>query len=225
MCSLLPTEHIAAFAIVYGTFLSLGSSEQETAPVSWLKRADLPPSVDRTTVFPLLSERSERLSEPGPSLLSPRSLVVRTLSVGTLDRSGPGSGLVVVPDIVTVFVEPLTNDGIAGEDAEFRVYLEAHGYDAGKTGNRLEASAFVLFKMFPSLWVKPPDHECSPLHQKRGFLHGFYVLREIRAPAPHSRRRCVLICSDFSVHFLTTHPASLFWFWLDPRFIPALVIL
>ena len=80
------TRHIAAFAVVYGIFLSLG----EVGPGNNLEksRAGLLPSVDSTTASPLLLERSERLLELGLSLLSLTLSVVRILSTETLVRSG-----------------------------------------------------------------------------------------------------------------------------------------
>lgn len=36
--------------------------------------------------------------------------------------------------ITILFIKPLTHDGMEREDADFRAYLEAHGYDTSQMG-------------------------------------------------------------------------------------------
>lgn len=56
----------------------------------------------------------------------------------TRGNTGPfwvASGLAVFSAIITFFfIRPLSHDGMAKEDEEFRAYLEAHGYDTSLMG-------------------------------------------------------------------------------------------
>lgn len=57
----------------------------------------------------------------------------------TRGNTGPfwvGSGLAIFSALVTFFfISPLSVDGMKKEDAEFRAYLEAHGFDTSLMGN------------------------------------------------------------------------------------------
>jgi len=62
-------------------------------------------------------------------------------------NTGPfwiGSGLALLSALITFFfVKPLSADGMAKEDEEFRAYLEANGYDTSQMGLRSEATTAV----------------------------------------------------------------------------------
>ena len=45
-------------------------------------------------------------------------------------------------EVAFLFVRPLTTDGMAKENAEFRAHLEANGYDTSQMGLHSEASTF-----------------------------------------------------------------------------------
>jgi nitrate/nitrite transporter NarK len=59
-------------------------------------------------------------------------------SDSTRGNTGPfwvGSALAVLSALITlVFIKPLNHDGMAEEDAKFREYLEAHGFDTSLMG-------------------------------------------------------------------------------------------
>ena len=59
-------------------------------------------------------------------------------SDSTRGNTGPfwiGSGLAIFSAIITFFfIRPLTHDGMAKEDADFRAYLEENGYDTSMMG-------------------------------------------------------------------------------------------
>lgn len=60
-------------------------------------------------------------------------------SDSTKGNTGPfwvGSGLAIFSALITFFfIRPLSADGMTKEDAEFRAYLEAHGWDTSQMGD------------------------------------------------------------------------------------------
>jgi hypothetical protein len=66
----------------------------------------------------------------------------------TRGNTGPfwiGSGLALLSAAITFFfVKPLTTDGMAKEDEEFRAYLEANGYDTSQMGLRFRGHPLLL---------------------------------------------------------------------------------
>jgi len=61
-------------------------------------------------------------------------------------NTGPfwvGSGLAVFSALITFFfIKPLSHDGMMAEDAEFREYLRANGYDTDQMGLTDSSSSF-----------------------------------------------------------------------------------
>lgn len=59
-------------------------------------------------------------------------------SSSTKGNTGPfwvGSGLAIFSALITFFfIRPLSADAMTREDAEFRKYLEAHGFDTSQMG-------------------------------------------------------------------------------------------
>ncbi|KIM84250.1 hypothetical protein PILCRDRAFT_6519 [Piloderma croceum F 1598] len=122
------TKHIGAFAVVYGIFLSFG----ELGPGNCLG---------------LLAGKSGPTAVRGQYYATAAAIgkvgaFVGTWAFGgagtTKGNTGPfwvGSGLAVVSALTTYFfIRPLSHDGMAAEDIEFREYLRAHGYDTSQMG-------------------------------------------------------------------------------------------
>ncbi|KAI0649326.1 metabolite transporter [Trametes meyenii] len=132
------TKHIAAFAVVYGIFLSFG----ELGPGNCLGMlaAKSGPTAVRgqfygiaaaigkvgafggTWAWQRIVDDFQRMHPDDPNI----------------GQTGPfwiGSALAVVSALVTFFfIRPLSHDGMAEEDRKFREYLEAHGYDTSQMG-------------------------------------------------------------------------------------------
>ncbi|KAI0370362.1 metabolite transporter [Pilatotrama ljubarskyi] len=132
------TNHIAAFAVVYGIFLSFG----ELGPGNCLGMlaAKSGPTAVRgqfygiaaaigkvgafggTWAWQRIVDDFQRLHPNDPNI----------------GQTGPfwiGSGLAIFSALVTFFfIRPLSHDGMAEEDRQFREYLEAHGYDTSQMG-------------------------------------------------------------------------------------------
>lgn len=133
------TKHIAAFAVLYGIFLSfgevgpgncLGMLAAKTGPTAIRgKFYGIAAAIGKvgafvgTYVFPdIVNDFQNRYGGNNPNI----------------GNTGPfwiGSGLAVLSAIITlVLIKPLTHDGMAEEDRLFREYLEANGYDTSQMG-------------------------------------------------------------------------------------------
>ncbi|ESK95870.1 mfs git1p-related glycerophosphoinositol and glycerophosphocholine permease [Moniliophthora roreri MCA 2997] len=129
------TEHVAAFAVVYGIFLSLG--ELGPGNCLGLLASKSSPTAVRGQFYGVAAAIGKVGAFAGtwafPAMINdfggPKTLKGNT---------GPfwiGSGLAVVSALVTFFfIRPLSHDGMTEEDSLFREYLEQHGYDTSQMG-------------------------------------------------------------------------------------------
>ncbi|KAI0051339.1 MFS general substrate transporter [Auriscalpium vulgare] len=121
-------EHIGAFAVVYGIFLSFG----EFGPGNCLG---------------LLASKTGPTAVRGQYYGAAAAIGKIGAFVGTWAFGGPdsnrgntgpfwvGSGLAIFSAIITfLFIRPLTQDGMLEEDKAFREYLESHGWDTTQMG-------------------------------------------------------------------------------------------
>ncbi|KAF8874002.1 major facilitator superfamily domain-containing protein [Infundibulicybe gibba] len=122
------TNHIAAFAVVYGIFLSFG----ELGPGNCLG---------------LLASKSSPTAVRGQfygiaAAIGKVGAFVGTWAFGGSEslrgNTGPfwiGSGLAILSALITLFfIKPLSHDGMEQEDRLFREYLEQNGYDTSAMG-------------------------------------------------------------------------------------------
>lgn len=138
------TEHIGAFAVVYGIFLSLG----EVGPGNnlGLLAAKTGPTAVRGQYYGIAAAIGKVGAFVGTWAFPP---MIKAFGGDTTNRgnTGPfwvGSGVALLSAAITLFfVKPLTTDGMAKEDEEFRAYLEANGYDTSQMGFQSEASTTV----------------------------------------------------------------------------------
>ena len=137
-------DHIAAFAVVYGLFLSLG----EVGPANnlGLLASKSVPTTVRGQYRGIAAAVGKVGSFVGTWAFPP---IIDAFGGDTMTRgnTGPfwiGSGLVLLSAAITLFfVKPLTADGMVKEDEEFRAYLEAHGYETSQMGIPSETTAAV----------------------------------------------------------------------------------
>ncbi|KAA1478521.1 MFS Git1p-related glycerophosphoinositol and glycerophosphocholine permease [Dentipellis sp. KUC8613] len=133
-------EHIAAFAVVYGIFLSFG----EVGPGNCLGllAAKSGPTAVRGQFYGIAAAIGKVGAFVGTWAFP--AIIDDFGTNGNSGITGPfwiGSGLAVLSASVTfLFIKPLTTDGMAREDAEFRQYLEDHGYDTSQMGLAEQAS-------------------------------------------------------------------------------------
>ncbi|KAF9645102.1 MFS Git1p-related glycerophosphoinositol and glycerophosphocholine permease [Thelephora ganbajun] len=138
------THNIAAFAVVYGIFLSLG----EVGPGNnlGLLAAKSGPTAVRGQYYGIAAAIGKVGAFVGTWAFPP---IIEAFGGDTTARgnTGPfwiGSGLALLSAVITLlFIKPLTTDGMAKEDIEFRAYLEAHGYDTSQMGLRSESSTIA----------------------------------------------------------------------------------
>lgn len=138
------TEHIAAFAVVYGIFLSLG----EAGPGNnlGLLASKSGPTAVRGQYYGIAAAVGKVGAFVGTWAFPP---IIDAFGGDTTTRgnTGPfwiGSGVALLSAaIIFFFVKPLTADGMAKEDEEFRAYLEAHGYDTSQMGIPSETTTAV----------------------------------------------------------------------------------
>lgn len=80
-------------------------------------------------------------------------------------NTGPfwiGSGLAVLSAIITlVLIRPLSHDGMAEEDANFREYLAQHGYDTSQLGLISETSSSLHDGLDKDAAALEKDHSMS----------------------------------------------------------------
>ena len=138
------SEHIAAFAVVYGIFLSLG----EIGPGNnlGLLASKTGPTAVRGQYYGIAAAIGKVGAFVGTWAFPP---IIKSFGGEDTIRgnTGPfwiGSGLALFSAAVTFFfVKPLTADGMAKEDDEFRAYLEANGYDTSQMGLRSESTTIT----------------------------------------------------------------------------------
>ena len=138
------TEHIAAFAVVYGIFLSLG----EFGPGNnlGLLASKSGPTAVRGQYYGIAAATGKVGAFVGTWAFPP---IIKAFGGADSIRgnTGPfwiGSGLALLSAAITfLFVKPLTTDGMAREDEEFRAYLEANGYDTSQMGLPSESSTIA----------------------------------------------------------------------------------
>ncbi|KAJ7465465.1 MFS Git1p-related glycerophosphoinositol and glycerophosphocholine permease [Mycena galericulata] len=127
--------HIAAFAVVYGIFLSFG----ELGPGNnlGLLASKSSPSAVRGQFYGIAAAIGKVGAFIGTEVFP---FIVDGFAKKNADRgnTGPfwiGSGLAILSALVTFFfIAPLDHDGMAREDAIFREYLEANGFDTSVMG-------------------------------------------------------------------------------------------
>ncbi|KAF9237651.1 major facilitator superfamily domain-containing protein [Melanogaster broomeanus] len=129
------TSNIAAFAVVYGIFLSCG----EFGPGNCLGvlASKTAPTAIRGHYYAVAAAVGKIGAFIGTWFLT------QTINdFGGPDtakgNTGPfwlGSGLAILSALVVFFlVKPLTHDGMKEEDEKFRLYLEEHGFDTSLMG-------------------------------------------------------------------------------------------
>ncbi|KAJ8072213.1 glycerophosphoinositol permease [Marasmius tenuissimus] len=129
------TRHIAAFAVVYGIFLSLG----ELGPGNnlGLLASKTSPTAVRGQFYGVAAAIGKVGAFVGTWAFPPM-IDAFGGSDSNKGNTGPfwiGSGLAILSALVTlIFIKPLDHDGMAKEDALFREYLEQHGYDTSFMG-------------------------------------------------------------------------------------------
>ncbi|PCH42143.1 MFS Git1p-like glycerophosphoinositol and glycerophosphocholine permease [Wolfiporia cocos MD-104 SS10] len=129
------TEHVAAFAVVYGIFLSFG----ELGPGNCLGMlaAKTGPTAVRGKFYGIAAAIGKVGAFVG-TWVFPDIIADFGGASTTKGNTGPfwiGSGLAVLSALITLFfIKPLSHDGMAEEDRKFREYLEAHGYDTSQMG-------------------------------------------------------------------------------------------
>ncbi|KAF9063077.1 major facilitator superfamily domain-containing protein [Rhodocollybia butyracea] len=129
------TSHIAAFAVVYGIFLSLG--ELGPGNCLGLLASKTAPTAVRGQFYGTAAAIGKIGAFVGTWAFPP---MINAFGGATTTRgnTGPfwvGSGLAIFSALVTFFfIRPLSHDGMAAEDEKFREYLEANGFDTSLMG-------------------------------------------------------------------------------------------
>ncbi|KAF8638308.1 hypothetical protein AX17_002328 [Amanita inopinata Kibby_2008] len=134
---------IAAFAVVYGIFLSFG----EVGPGNCLGllASKTCPTAVRGQFYGIAAAIGKVGAFVGTWAFPP--MIDAFGGPDSLrGNTGPfwvGSGLAILSALVTFFfIKPLTHDGMAEEDRKFREYLESHGYDTSQMG--IEEATFEV---------------------------------------------------------------------------------
>jgi MFS family permease len=129
------TDHVAAFAVVYGIFLSFG----ELGPGNCLGL--LASKTSPTAVRGQFYGAAAAIGKVGAFVGTwafPPMIDAFGGSNSTRGNTGPfwvGSGMAILSALVTFFfIKPIDTDGMEREDREFREYLEANGYDTSAMG-------------------------------------------------------------------------------------------
>lgn len=129
------TNHIAAFAVVYGIFLSFG----ELGPGNCLGMlaAKTGPTAVRGQFYGIAAAVGKVGAFIGTWVWQD---IVDDFGGSASKRGNTGpfwiaSGLAILSALVTLFlIRPLSHDGMEEEDRQFRLYLEAHGFDTSLMG-------------------------------------------------------------------------------------------
>ncbi|KAI9508538.1 major facilitator superfamily domain-containing protein [Russula earlei] len=128
-------KKIAAFAVIYGIFLSFG--ELGPGNCLGLLAAKSGPTAVRGQLYGLAAAIGKVGAFAGTWSFP---VIIDDFGGPSSNRgnTGPfwiGSGLAIFSALVTLFfIRPLSHDGLVEEDAKFREYLESHGYDTSKMG-------------------------------------------------------------------------------------------
>ncbi|KAG2074206.1 MFS general substrate transporter [Suillus decipiens] len=129
------SQHIGAFAVVYGIFLSLG--EFGPGNCTFLLAAKAGPTAVRGQYLGIAAAAGKIGALIG-TLVFPIMIDNFGGSSSAKGNTGPfwvASGLGILSAIVVYFlVTPLDHDGMKEEDAKFREYLEEHGFDVSLMG-------------------------------------------------------------------------------------------
>ncbi|KAG6919871.1 hypothetical protein DXG01_015579 [Tephrocybe rancida] len=144
------TEHIAAFAVLYGIFLSFG--EFGPGNCTFILASKSCPTGVRGQYFGVAAATGKIGAFVGTWVFPP---IIKGQSFGGADtlrgNTGPfwiGSGVALLSALITlVFIKPLTPEGMEKEDRDFREYLESQGFDTSGMGlfdiNRTDAELEV----------------------------------------------------------------------------------
>ncbi|KIJ46991.1 hypothetical protein M422DRAFT_59563 [Sphaerobolus stellatus SS14] len=128
-------HHVAGFAIVYGIFLSWGEFGPGNCTI--LIAAKAGPTAVRGQFYGMAAAIGKIGAFVGTWAFPP---MIKAFGGSASDKgnSGPffvGSGFAILSALITFFfIKPLSTDGMIKEDAEFRAYLEANGYDTSQMG-------------------------------------------------------------------------------------------
>jgi sugar phosphate permease len=129
------TNNIAAFAVVYGLFLSFG--ELGPGNCLGLLASKTSPTAVRGQYYGAAAAIGKVGAFIGTWAFPP---IIDAFGGPSSNRgnTGPfwiGSGLAILSALITFFfIQPVTADGMEAEDREFREYLSAHGYDTTAMG-------------------------------------------------------------------------------------------
>ncbi|KAF9524855.1 MFS Git1p-related glycerophosphoinositol and glycerophosphocholine permease [Crepidotus variabilis] len=141
------TKNIGAFAVVYGIFLTLG--EFGPGNCLGLLAAKSSPTGVRGQFYGTAAAIGKVGAFVGVWVFNP---LIDAFGGPTSEKGNTGpfwvaSGLAIVSALITFFfVKPLTTDGMAVEDEEFREYLRQHGYDVSQMGLVEETSSHGSFE-------------------------------------------------------------------------------
>ncbi|KAF8887371.1 putative metabolite transporter [Infundibulicybe gibba] len=128
------TSHVAAFAVVYGIFLSLG--EVGPGNCTFVLASKSFPTAVRGQCFGVAAAVGKIGAFIGTWAFPPMINAFGG-SDSARGNTGPfwvGSGLSILGALVTFFFIELDQKGMVNEDKEFRKYLEANGYDTSNMG-------------------------------------------------------------------------------------------
>jgi sugar phosphate permease len=129
------SSHIAAFAVVYGIFLSLG--ELGPGNCLGLLASKTSPTAVRGQFYGFAAAFGKVGAFVGTWAFPPMIEAFGGASTAR-GNTGPfwvGSGLAILSALITLFfIRPLSHDGMADEDEKFREYLEANGFDTSQMG-------------------------------------------------------------------------------------------
>ncbi|KIK62441.1 hypothetical protein GYMLUDRAFT_41882 [Collybiopsis luxurians FD-317 M1] len=139
------TSHVAAFAVVYGIFLSFG--ELGPGNCLGLLASKTSPTAVRGQFYGIAAAVGKVGAFVGTWAFPP---MIKAFGGSSTDRgnTGPfwvGSGLAIFSALITLFfIRPLSHDGMADEDEKFREYLETHGFDTSLMGFRENGSTTAV---------------------------------------------------------------------------------
>ncbi|CCM00079.1 uncharacterized protein FIBRA_02106 [Fibroporia radiculosa] len=129
------TSHVAAFAVVYGIFLSFG--EVGPGNCTGMLAVKTGPTAIRGKFYGIAAAVGKVGAFVGDWVF-PDIIDDFGGAASAKGNTGPfwiGSGLAVLSALITLFfIKPLTHDGMEEEDRKFREYLEENGYDTSQMG-------------------------------------------------------------------------------------------
>lgn len=129
------TNHIAAFAVVYGIFLSFG--EFGPGNCTGILAVKTGPTAIRGQFYGIAAAVGKVGAFIGTWVFP---IMINDFGGPTTTKgnTGPfwvGSGLAIFSALITIFfIKPIEHDGMAKEDRLFREYLETNGYDTSQMG-------------------------------------------------------------------------------------------